>query len=91
MALYIGAGQGGEAKKEIFRKVKSAYTIRSRYLHGQTLKTDPDNLSKLKILSNEMDGLLRAILVKAITEDNEYFVISDSDQFIQWIESFVFG
>jgi hypothetical protein len=58
VAFFLG--ERGHNRRTVFAKVKSAYGIRSKLVHGDTLK--PNQIEELPALSAECDVFLRAIL-----------------------------
>lgn len=77
VAFYIGKEK--DERIDIFKTVKDAYEIRSRFLHGQKLnpkKSKPDYLNPLSI---KVDELIRKTLTKIIMEDSNIFLQSNTD------------
>ncbi len=68
-----GVKDVGAETKKVFKFVKSAYNIRSRYLHGSKFSDEHIEESKLIKLAREIDNITRAILIKIITRDYDTF------------------
>jgi hypothetical protein len=60
IAFFIG--ENSEERRDIFNKVKEAYGIRSRIIHGDLLS--PSKIDRLYIISETCDSFLRKILFK---------------------------
>lgn len=89
VAHYLG---GTEAdKKHVFDYVNDGYNIRSRFIHGQEVAPvilEKDNLIKL---ATEIDGIVRRVLIKVITEDSEIFTKYNSTERDLYLDNLVFG
>ena len=71
-----------EDRVNIYSIVSEAYNIRSRYLHGDELKSNKKNISNdtLKNISKQIDSLLRKILTKIIMKDSKIFLLPKDDE-----------
>jgi len=67
-------GPRGYDRLTVFRRVKKAYTVRSKLVHGDTLS--PRQIEELPSIAVELDGYLRTIL-NAIFESDELKKIFD--------------
>jgi hypothetical protein len=67
---------------EVFKLIKSAYTIRSRYFHGKDLGKDKVLKSVPEVLK-QIDDLTREIFTKVIMEDQEIFGEKDMEPFFE--------
>ena len=74
-SFYIGNYK--EDKIEIYRTIKMAYNIRSRYLHGGELDEAENNRTYQSKISTKTDAIARRIFTKIITEDSDYFLKGD--------------
>jgi hypothetical protein len=70
-AIFIG--KDSDDRIAIYDNVKKAYNVRSRYMHGDTLKDTDD----LKTLSGQIDEILRRVYIKIYTEDPDVYKLSD--------------
>jgi len=77
VALYIGKNSNDRYK--IFKTIKHAYTLRSRFVHGDAVDKKHSLQSQLKEISKEIDGLLRTIFTKVILEDSVMFLLKTQD------------
>jgi hypothetical protein len=59
-------GDNAQERIELFRKIKKLYDVRSKFVHGQSIKSSIQDLSKLSV---EIDEILRRIFRKLI--DNQ--------------------
>lgn len=80
-ALYLKGTK--DEKKEVFRIVKSAYDVRSKFLHGQSLTNKNKKLDQLIKISLDVDNLLRRLLKIIIFEDSQLFLSAKFDQHIE--------
>ena len=58
VAFFLG--ERGDNRRDVFAMVKSAYNLRSKLVHGDTLKQN--QIDALTAISRECDGALRRIL-----------------------------
>ncbi|WP_419701209.1 hypothetical protein [Mucilaginibacter sp. NFX135] len=65
-------------KKAIFELIKSAYDVRSKYVHGQKLPSKTSTFNQLKELSEKMDDLIRRVFLKIIKTDTDVFSFGDT-------------
>lgn len=86
VAFYIGGNK--DLKLNNFDLIKSAYEIRSNYVHGNILKKA--NLEYLAGISQKMDSLVRELLTKIILTDSETFSQND-DQLEKWFKNLLFN
>ncbi|WP_028788040.1 HEPN domain-containing protein [Terrimonas ferruginea] len=87
-AFYIGTN--GQDRLMIYSLIKQAYSIRSKFFHGQALsKKNADHLS-LKTTSTKVDQLLRVILTKALIIDADFFS-KKPDKFDEALNTMIFG
>ena len=73
VAFFLG--ERGHNRREVFSKIKNAYGVRSKLVHGDTLKAN--QIAELPALSGQCDGYLRIIL-RAIFESKTLKAIFDS-------------
>lgn len=66
VALF--AGETASAKRDIYRKMKRAYNVRSKVTHGDALSQK--QVEELPSVSGDCDGILRQCLKKIILEDH---------------------
>ncbi|MEK6479046.1 hypothetical protein WJR50_15975 [Catalinimonas sp. 4WD22] len=78
-----------ETKIDTFKLIKTAYTIRSKFVHGQHLGSKFKTREKLINISKEIDQLTRILLLKIIKTDSEYF-LQDNNRLDEWLTSLVF-
>ena len=71
VAFYIG----NEGKKDIFKVMKAAYNVRSRYLHGEELLNSQKGREYQTRLSSEIDDIARYLLTRIIMEDSSNFLL----------------
>ncbi len=72
VAFYIGIDKND--RSDIIELIKRVYNIRSRYFHGDVLDKKDNDIQTQKELSENMDNLLRKILVKIILSDAQIFL-----------------
>ncbi|MDR3680189.1 MAG: HEPN domain-containing protein [Flavipsychrobacter sp.] len=77
VAKYIG--KNAADRYAIFKIVKDAYNLRSRYLHGDEISNRHTSTEYLKELSYKVDELARNIFYKIIMKDSETFLLSNTD------------
>lgn len=68
-AYYLGDSQ--KSRIEIYKKVKEAYAIRSKFVHGDKIKKSYEFILDL---SKEIDNYIRQVLHKIITTDYSIFL-----------------
>jgi|GEM_PF-3586393 len=72
VALFLGGDK--VTKKEIYRKIKTAYGVRSSYVHGDNIKLKPE---EQLILSQDLDRIIR-LCFKKVFEDDYIFLLDKS-------------
>lgn len=79
---------GGElaTKKQNFKLIKDAYAIRSSYLHGS--KLDKKMQPRLVEISNEIDALLRRLLVLVLDGMINIFMM-DEEKLRDWFTDLI--
>lgn len=66
---------GDETERALnLKSVKSAYNVRSSYVHGQPLKNKEKEKDFLTGLSKRIDDLARRVISKVIKQDSEIFL-----------------
>ncbi|WP_420153553.1 hypothetical protein [Siphonobacter sp.] len=88
-AATLFVGGDFETKKGNFELVKTAYGIRSSYVHGQHLEKKHSTREFLMNISNKMDSFLRELYRKAI-DNQELFKLSDKD-YRQYFRDMILG
>jgi hypothetical protein len=83
VAFYVGKDKA--ERIEIFKTVKSAYDVRSRFLHGQKLSSNKSKPDYLKPLSVRVDEIIRTVLTKIVMEDSDKFLQKDTKDFLSQI------
>jgi hypothetical protein len=76
VAFYVSNDKA--ERLEIFKTVKEAYDIRSRFLHGQRLSSSKSKPSYLQEVSNNVDEITRKVLNKIIMQDSALFLQANS-------------
>jgi hypothetical protein len=84
VAFYLG-----DDRKTIFADLKSAYNIRSRYLHGDEMDKAQTSKSYQMDLSTKIDEITRRVLTQIITEDSEKFLMK-KDPFRTYLNNIIF-
>ncbi len=97
---YIG--RDAVERKHVFDKIRFAYNIRSRFLHGDKLNTSEKKVDQSKKMkkgyismddvfssAKEMDEILRAVLTKVIMHDSNNF-LCEQDIFIKNLNDLIF-
>lgn len=87
VAFYIGTNKA--ERIEIFKLIKEAYTIRSKYFHGQELPTKYKSAEVLRTLSLNIDILTRKVLLKVITQDSQVF-LENNEVLGNWFTDLIF-
>jgi len=85
VAFYIR----GEDKKKVYKIIKEAYNLRSRYLHGEELPNNQKERTYQLELATQIDGIARYVLTRVIMEDSEKFLLKKSD-FENWLTDIIF-
>ena len=67
-----------EDRVDIFKLIKEAYSVRSRFFHGKE-SDEKTTLLKLNEMLKRLDSLTRHILTKVILEDSETFLKKDHE------------
>jgi hypothetical protein len=67
VAHYIGSDS--EEKKAVFKNVKNFYGLRSKFIHGQTVKQTSEHLAEF---SSNCDALVRQVMRKVLDEANTF-------------------
>lgn len=88
IANYIGDSISD--KKEIFKLIKKAYDVRSRYLHGQTLSTGSKTNDVLRDISFQLDSVMRRVMCKVFTEPQKFTKL-DNKALSEWLDENMFG
>ncbi len=84
VAFYLGYD-----KKGIFKDLKDAYNIRSRYLHGDEIKKDQTKREYQIDLATKIDNITRSVLTKIITDDSTKFLQKKED-FKTYLDNIIF-
>lgn len=61
-------------RKQIFKIVRDAYNIRSKYVHGSKLDSSQRSYGYLLNIAKEVDDIVRSILVRVIMIDSDKFL-----------------
>lgn len=77
LAFYIG-GNAVE-KFENYKLMKTAYGIRSKFVHGQKLDRSIKSIDDLINISTKIDNLTRKLLTKIVLVDSSVFLQNDND------------
>lgn len=88
IANYIGSSI--VEKKQIFKFIKKAYDVRSKYLHGQPLSKGSKTNEILAEISVELDEVMRRVMRKVFTEPKK-FTVSDNAIFSEWLDENMFS
>lgn len=80
---YFG-GPSGKSIKKIVNLITEAYSVRSRFFHGDSIKISREKLLKLSV---DIDVVLRMILRKAILKDSEQFLNEETLE--EWFQILV--
>lgn len=86
VAMYIG--ETYEEKVQLYKSIKVYYGIRSKYIHGQLLA--PKLLKNVKEMCISLDGLVRKVLIKILTEDVDNILLEDT-LLREWYNTIVFN
>ena len=87
-AFYIGESQ--EEYEYIFITIFDSYKIRSKFLHGQVFESDDDiETTHLLRTAEELDQILRKVLLKIMTKDAEIFSKYDITSRSAYLNSFL--
>lgn len=76
VTFYLGGDF--ETKKSNFKLIKTAYGIRSKFVHGQHLDKKIRTKEKLTEIANQIDVLTRTLLTNVIMIDSELFLQDES-------------
>ncbi len=88
VCMYMSDNKKG--RLEIYKKIKDAYGLRSKYIHGQSLKKKNFTRDKMLVVSQEIDELLRGVLIKVILEDSHIFLKNDTE-LGEWFNELIFS
>lgn len=81
---------GNDQRKETYQKVKEAYTIRCRILHGEFLK--PKKLPDLVRISRNCDVLLRSVILRIANHPEHASLFAEKDgNFRDYFQQLVLG
>lgn len=87
VSFYLGGEY--ETRISVYKSCKSAYTIRSKFFHGQSLPGNFGSLENLKILSKTTDDILRKVITNVILKDSEIF-LSSTENLNLYFERLIF-
>lgn len=87
-ALYLNTDKDEMFK--VFKQVKLAYDYRSKFIHGQDLKSKKDSNEHLKEISFGVDVLLRRILNQAILVDFDLLNSMDGSKIDEYFNQKIF-
>jgi len=87
LAFYIGGS--GDDKYKNFKIMKTAYGIRSKFVHGQKLDKSIQSIDDLIAISTRMDQIVRLLLTKIIVEDSFVF-LQDDNTLNQYLSNMIF-
>jgi hypothetical protein len=88
VAFFLG--ERGRDRREVFASIKSAYNVRSKLVHGDTLKQN--QIDALPVLSAECDGALRIILWEIFnSEDLKKIFDTHNDAIEDYFAGLIFG
>ncbi|MEO6521327.1 MAG: hypothetical protein ABIN91_06615 [Mucilaginibacter sp.] len=86
--LFLG---GDRVKKDnTYNTIKEAYTIRSKFMHGQKLGKKYKEMDSLVEVSNKIDSLTREILKKIIVNHKDTF-LKDDDELNIFFKNLIFS
>jgi hypothetical protein len=74
-AFYIG--ETPDERIDLYRSVKKAYSVRSKFFHGQQLEKKSSEHEALQDVSLKIDDLLRKVLNKVLLVDSTKFLSND--------------
>lgn len=75
-AFYIG--ETPDERLDLFRSVKKAYGVRSKFFHGQPLEKNSGEHNVLQAVSENLDEILRKVLNKVMLIDSAQFLLNDT-------------
>lgn len=81
--VAVMLGTSSKDKKELYNVVKTAYSIRSKIVHGQYLKSSDDELASI---SKELDNILRQLIVR-----NHEVFSKDDKEAEHFFQDLIFG
>jgi hypothetical protein len=88
VAFFLG--ERGHNRRVVFAKIKNAYGVRSKLVHGDTLK--PSQIAELPALSAECDVYLRTILREIFnSEDLKKIFDSHNEAIEDYFSHLIFG
>jgi hypothetical protein len=87
VAFFIG--ENSKERRDIFVKIKEAYGIRSKIVHGDLLS--PSKIDNLSNISKNCDDLLRKILFKLLSDKDNIAVLSNTDKLDNFFLDKIFG
>ncbi len=88
-AQYLGGSISN--KQDIFKKVKEAYNIRSKFVHGQTLSKSEHTYEKLVKTSEIIDSFLREILKRVFRDKKRFdFFLQDNTKLDKYFNEILF-
>lgn len=88
-AVFLGGTK--EERSNNFKIVKDAYKVRSNYVHGSDI--EKKQINKLDVISNDLDGVVRNVLIKFFTEFKQlnYSGKANYDKVNQYFVDLVLG
>ena len=72
----------------VYKRVLESYGIRSQYLHGKSLDSSKAEIQNLRIISTNMDNIVRKALKKALILDENKFEMTTQERF-NWLNALV--
>jgi len=87
-AFYIGSDY--KERFGIYKTIKEAYALRSKYFHGQELIAKHQDIDNQKLLSLKMDYIIRKVLAKIILKDGNIFNEPNQQVFEENMTSLIF-
>jgi len=88
VAFFLG--ERGYNRRTVFATIKSAYGVRSKLVHGDTLK--PSLIEDLSVLSAQCDAYLRAILREIFNSENLKGIFDSKNEAIEdYFSSLILG
>jgi hypothetical protein len=80
-------------RRDLFERVKAAYTVRSSVVHGDTLPTKFRTIDALRVISTECDEILRKALFKIFSSKEliELFCSNKNDLIDAYFSKLIFS
>jgi len=89
LSLYIGGDY--ENRIDLYKFMKQAYGVRSKFFHGQKQDKGKGETKSLQDCAIELDSILRVTLTNVIVNDSQLFTTKTDDLLNDFFNKLIFG